>query len=319
MENRKYSPDLTTGFGTRSKDAGRRFYRKNGEPNVQRKGVPFFDRFSWFHTWLAMRHWNFWIALCGLFLLVSLSFAVIFYAIGVESLGGVKTDSNLARFAEAFFFSVQTLTTVGYGHISPNNFLASSFAALEAFLGVLYFALASGLFYGRFSVPRPYLYFSDFAVVGPYKKSGIALMFRTAPYKNNNLTEAEVKLTLAIRIKEGETERNEFYPLPVEFNKIHILVLNWTVVHVITEDSPLYGYTMEDLKNLNAEILVFLKAYDEVFANTVVARTSYTASEIIYGAKFKPMYESSEDGESTILDLSKLNDYEKFEITQSSS
>jgi inward rectifier potassium channel len=315
MKNRKFNPDLTTGFGARSSDSGRRFYRKDGEPNIKRKGVPFLDAFSWFHTWLAMKKWKFWITLCSLFVIVSTFFAVIYYSIGVESLVGVGVNKNskLARFAEAFFFSAQTLTTVGYGHITPNNFLASSVAAFEAFLGVLYFALASGLFYGRFSMPRPYLYFSDIALIGPYKKTGRALMFRTAPYKNNNLTDAEVKLTLAIRTKDGDTDKNEFYSLPVEFNKINILVLNWTVVHPITEESPLFEYTKEDLKKMHAEILVFIKAYDEVFANTVVARTSYIASEIIFGAKFKPMYQASPEGTTTILDLSKLNDFERVE------
>lgn len=314
MKSRKFNPDLTTGFGARSSDSGRRFYRKDGEPNVHRKGVPFLDRFSWFHTWLAMKKWKFWFTLTALFTAVSMFFATIYFAIGVESLGGIKSSSSLARFAEAFFFSAQTLTTVGYGHISPNNFLASAVAALEAFLGVLYFALASGLFYGRFSMPRPYLYFSSRAVIGPYKKTGTALMFRLAPYKNNNLTDAEVKLTLAIRVKDGDSEKNEFYSLNVEFNKINVLVLNWTVVHPITEDSPLFGYTMEDLKKIQAEVLVFIKAYDEVFANTVVARTSYIAKEIVFGAKFKPMYHSSPEGTSTILDLSKLNDYERIEL-----
>jgi inward rectifier potassium channel len=318
MKNRKFSPDLTTGFGEKSTNSGTRFYRKDGEPNVHRKGVPFLDGFSWFHTWLAMKRWRFWITLCSLFVLVSTLFAVIYYLIGVESLGGVgmNTHSKLARFAEAFFFSAQTLTTVGYGHITPNNFLASAVAAFEAFLGVLYFALASGLFYGRFSMPRPYLNFSDIALIGPYKKTRTAFMFRTAPFKNNNLTDAEVKLTLAVRIKDGDTERNEFYILPVEFDKINVLVLNWTVVHEINEESPLFGYTLEDLKKMHAEVLVFLKAYDEVFANTVVARTSYIASEIVFGGRFKPMYHSSEDGESTILDLSKLNDYEPIKMPQ---
>jgi inward rectifier potassium channel len=312
MQKRKFNPDLTTGFGARSSDAGRRFYRKDGEPNVQRRGVPFMDRFSWFHTWLAMSRYKFWFSLTFIFVLINVFFGFIYYLIGVESLGGVHTGSRFENFMEAFFFSTQTFTTVGYGHISPSGFMASGVAAFEAFLGVLSFALASGLFYGRFSMPRPYLYFSDVAVIGPYKKTGTALMMRTAPYKNNNLTDAEVKLTLAVRTKDPETgvEKNEFFSLGVEFNKINILVLNWTIVHPINEDSPLFGYSREDLQNMKAEVLVFLKAYDEVFANAVVARTSYVASEMIFGAKFKPMYHSSQAGNATILDLGRLNDYE---------
>jgi inward rectifier potassium channel len=316
MAMQKFNPDLTTGFGSKSSDAGRRFYRKDGEPNVERKGVPFMDRFSWFHTWLAMSRWKFWFSLTMLFIIINIFFAIIYFFIGVESLGGVHTGSKFENFMEAFFFSTQTFTTVGYGHISPSGFLASGVAAFEAFLGVLSFALASGLFYGRFSMPRPYLYFSSIAVIGPYKKNGKALMLRTAPYKNNNLTDAEVKLNLAIRTVDPETqmEKNDFFSLPVEFSKINVLVLNWTIVHPINEESPLYGYSMDQLKKMKAEILVFIRAYDEVFANAVVARTSYVASEIVYGAKFKSMYHSSAEGNTTILELNRLNDYERMEL-----
>ncbi len=124
----------------------------------------------------------------------------------------------------------------------------------------------------------------------------------------------EVKLTLALRVREGDKIRNEFYPLSAEFSKINSLVLNWTIVHPITEESPLFGLTFEELKTVNAEILVFVKAFDEVFANTVVGRTSYTADEFVENAKFKSMYQSSDDGKTTILNVDKLNDYEMLDL-----
>ncbi len=139
-------------------------------------------------------------------------------------------------------------------------------------------------------------------------------MFRTVPYKNNHLTDAEVKLTLAMRVREGDKIKNEFYPLSAEFNKINSLVLNWTIVHLITDESPLYGLTLKDLKALNAEILVFIKSFDEVFANSVVGRTSYTADEFIENAKFKSMYRSSANGKTTILNVDELNDYELIDL-----
>ena len=113
--------------------------------------------------------------------------------------------------------------------------------------------------------------------------------------------------------RNGEV-KNEFYGLDIEFSKINSLVLNWTVVHPINENSPLYGLSLEELKNYRAEVLVYLKAYDEVFANTVIARTSYTSDEIIDGAKFKPMYEPSTTGTSTVLYIDQLNDYEMVNI-----
>jgi inward rectifier potassium channel len=135
--------------------------------------------------------------------------------------------------------------------------MASAVAAFEAFIGLLAFALASGLFYGRFSRPRAYLYFSEKALISPYK-DGKALMFRTVPYKTSQLTDAEVKLTLAIRKKHGDEIKNEFYPISVEFSKINALIMNWTIVHPITEDSPMYGQSLKELKDANAQILVLL-------------------------------------------------------------
>src|SRR5213075_2429804 len=112
-------------------------------------------------------------------------------------------------------------------------------------------------------------------------KNGIALMFRMSPYKNNNLTDAEVKLTLAMRVDENGRMANKFYSLDVEIAKVNSLALSWTVVHPINEKSPLFEMTPEDLKASNAEVLVFIKAFDDVFANTVMSRTSYVSSEII--------------------------------------
>jgi inward rectifier potassium channel len=141
-------------------------------------------------------------------------------------------------------------------------------------------------------------------------------MFRTAPYKNNLLLDAEVKLTLGMRVFRNGEEKNEFYTLKVEIGKINALLLNWTIVHPINEDSPIYGMSLEELKEARAEIIVFLKAFDEGFANTVIARTSYTADEIIEGGKFKPMYERSTTGDATLLHIDRLNDYDKVNLPE---
>ena len=313
LNKRKFSPHLTTGLGAKASNTSGRYYRKDGSVNLIRNGVPFFDRFSWFHTWLSMPRWEFWFSLISSYIILNIIFALVYYAIGLEHLTGIEKGSHVNNFAEAFFFSAQTFTTVGYGRVSPVGMLASSVATFEAFLGLLGFALASGLFYGRFAKPRPHLFFSDIALLSPYKE-GQALMFRVVPFKNNHLTDAEVKLTIGIRTFENEEWRNNFFPLQVEFSKIDSLVLNWTIVHPINEDSPLFGLSIDTLKEAKAEVLVLLKAYDEVFASTVVARTSYTADEFIDNAKFKMMYEPSSSGNHTILNVNKLNDFELLDL-----
>jgi inward rectifier potassium channel len=137
-----------------------------------------------------------------------------------------------------------------------------------------------------------------------------------SPYKNNILSEAEAKLTAAIQIEENGKRMNKFYPLSLEISKVNSLTLSWTVVHPIDEKSPLYNLNADDMKNARMEILVFVKAFDEVFSNTVMSRTSYIADEIIWGAKFKIMYYPSEDKTKTILDLDMVNDYEKIDLLQ---
>ena len=107
---------------------------------------------------------------------------------------------------------------------------------------------------------------------------------------------------------------NKFFPLELEYAKVNALTLSWTIVHPITEDSPLYKFSKEDFENTRGEMLVFIKAFDDMFSNTVVTRSSYTFKEIVYGAKFIPMYHRNEDADATILDLEKLNSFIEADI-----
>lgn len=300
-----------SGFGSR---ASGRFINKDGLPNVRRRGVNVLNSLSWYHTMLNLSSFRFITYLVVMYILINLVFALIYYLIGVEHLTGIDKSDPMNEFIDVFFFSSQTFTTVGYGRIAPVGFLASLIATFEAFLGLLTFAIATGLFYGRFSRPRAYLKFSDVAVIAPFQDAS-ALMFRLAPYKNNALTDADVTLSTAIEINEGDNNlKTNFYRLETQLSKINTLALNWTVVHKIDENSPFYGFTGDDFKNINIEIIIHVRAFDEVFSNTVVQRSSYVSREIIYGAKFVPMYYPDNDKDSTVLDLDKINDYEKAEI-----
>lgn len=299
-----------SGFGS---NASGRFINKDGLPNVKRTGVNVFNSLSWYHTMLNLSSFRFISYLVVAYIVINLIFAMIYYLIGVEHLTGIDKSDPLNEFIDVFFFSSQTFTTVGYGRIAPVGFLASLVATFEAFLGLLTFAIATGLFYGRFSRPRAYLRFSDIAVIAPFEES-TALMFRLAPYKNNALTDADVIVSTAIEVIENDVPKSNFYRLETHLSKINTLALNWTVVHKINESSPFFGFSEDDFKSTDIEIIVQVRAFDEVFSNTVVQRSSYVTGEIVYGAKFVPMYYPDKKNLATILDLDKINKYQRADL-----
>lgn len=306
-------PQDNTGFGDNAANYGGRFVTKEGGANIEKSGISFLRRVSWFHSMLALPRWKFICLIFIAFITVNIVFALIYLLVGIDHLGGLIRRSPIEDFAELFFFSCQTFTTVGYGRINPVGFLASSIASFEALLGLLFFAIATGLFYGRFSRPKAYLKFSENAVIAPYKDH-TALMLRVVPYKNTLLVDAEAKLTLGLLLEENGKTTNKFFQLPLEFALVNTLTLSWTIVHPITAESPLYNLGEEDFGNIRGEILVFIKAFDDMFSNTVVARSSYIFKEVMFGKKFMPMYHRSSTGNKTILEIDKLNDTTNAEL-----
>lgn len=301
-----------SGFGT---NASGRFFNKNGVPNIKRTGQNPLENYSWYHTMLGMSITKFIAFLVLVYILINLIFAIIYYVIGIEHLTGIDKTNLIDEFTDVFFFSSQTFTTVGYGRIAPVGFMASLMATIEAFIGLLSFAIATGLFYGRFSRPRAFLKFSKIALIAPFE-NGKALMFRLVPFKNNMLTDAHIILTTAIEVMEDGEPKNKFFTLKTELSNINTLALNWTIVHKINEESPFYEFTEDNFKTTKFEIFVQVRAFDEVFSNNVVQRSSYASleNEIVFGGKFKMMYRPSKDKTITEVNIELLDSYDKVEI-----
>jgi inward rectifier potassium channel len=239
-----------------------RAINKDGSFNVRRRGVH--SLAGSFYQHLVGLSWPRFLGLVALtYLVVNVIFAALYLALGPGSLRSVDVNMGLGEFGRAFFFSVHTLTTVGYGDVYPLGLPANIVAAIEAGLGLMGFALATGLLFARFSRPNAQLVFSNQMVVAPYG-DGYSLQFRVANRRHNVLTDvqADMMLMTVEQDPQGKLRRN-FVELKLEREKIFFLALTWTIVHPIDAISPLAGKSAADLERLQAEVLILIRGYDE--------------------------------------------------------
>lgn len=298
------------GFGTKVTGPQSRLVNQDGSFNVVRINGSIWDRLNIYNRLITMRWLPFLSLIMAAYLTANTFFAGIYMVAGPESLVGVDDTMLNGPFWKCFFFSSQTLTTVGYGHISPNSFLISSIAAFESMLGLLAFALATGLLYGRFSRPVARVRFSKTAVLAPYLDVN-AWMFRIINTRPNQLINLEITVSLSrLEEKTDGTLVRRYYNLPLERNKVSFFPTNWTLVHPITNESPLYGCTPDDLRQSDSEFLVSFQALDDTFVQMVHTRFSYRYDEIRWGQKFRSMVTQSQDM-AQILNLNQLDETEE--------
>ena len=197
-----------TGFGTNARDYGGRFVNRDGSFNIQREGMPFWARFSVYHSMLNLPVWKFAVLLLSFYLGINLIYTAIYLLVGIgpDQFTGMLAKTNWEKVKEVYFFSTETFTTVGYGRVNPIGDGANFVASIEAMSGFLSFAVATGLMYGRFSKPKSYLVFSDYALVAPYQDK-TALMFRFVSYKDNHiLTNVDIKVNIGLKVQENGSE-----------------------------------------------------------------------------------------------------------------
>lgn len=293
------------GFGTSV--AGRqRMVNQDGSFNVKRRGRSYFEIKGIYHWLIRMSWFHLMLLILSGYIVVNSIFACVYMAVGVDHLDGMEWKDGWGKFSEAFFFSAQTFTTVGYGRVSPTGFGANLVAAMESMLGLISFALGTSILWGRFSRPSAKILFSSNALISPYGE-GKGFMFRIANQRDNQLIEVEVSVGFSM-LSETDTTKRDFYGLTLERKSINFFPLSWTIVHPIDEESPMYGISLAELKRRHAEWLVLIKAFDDTFSQTVYQRSSYKAEELVKGAKFNPIFGSDENGQ-TMLDLHRINEY----------
>ncbi len=304
--------DDNTGLTTRVQSRNQRSIRDDGSFNIEHRGLPFMQPSDVYQELITMPWRKFNLLVISFYTIVNTLFAYIYYLLGTDALTNIDGHTKLEKFLDAFFFSAQSLTTVGYGRVAPIGLTSSSVAAVESLVGLLGFALATGLLYGRFSRPSAKIVRSRNMVMAPFKEV-MGLMFRIANGRKTQLIDVEVIVTLSkIAVEDGK-ELRRFYPLELERNKIAMFPMAWTIVHPVTESSPLYGKTLSDFKTEDMEILVSIKAYDDTFANMVHTRIAYKYDDLEWGAKFVLMFEQKEDG-STIHYLNRISEFERVEL-----
>ncbi len=306
------------GFGAVvSRESHARLVNRDGSFNVERSGLPFWTTFSPYHFMLTIPWWLFFGITAGSYLLTNVAYGWAYMVCGPNALGSAAAGLAHHSFFRAFFFSVQTLSTIGYGQVVPNGLAANSLVTLEALTGLIGFAIVTGLIFARFSRPSAKMLFSSHALIAPYR--GItALEFRVANARRNELIEVAAKV-LFTRFEDVDGVRTRrYYPLALERDRVTFLPLTWTVVHPIDEKSPMLGETPQSLRDTQAEFIVLLSGYDETVAAVVNQRTSYSPDEVRWGARFANAFLiTSTKGSKVAFDMRKFDTVEPTTLTSS--
>lgn len=258
-----------------------------------------------YHSLLTLPWWTFLLGLAFVYLGLNVLFATL-YLRGDDAIANARPGV----FSDAFFFSVETLSTIGYGQMSPATLYGNVVMTVEAMFGLTLLAVVAGLVFARVSRPTARVIFSKVAVITPY--NGVpTLSFRLANERRNQILEAQVSVTLVRdeRTPEGEWMRR-FYDLQLARQRSPIFAMTFTVMHPIDPASPLWNATAASLAAEAAEIVVTVTGIDETLSQAVHARTSYLAQEVVWGRRFADVFTQTEDGRLAI-------DYRRFHDTES--
>ncbi|MEG4283223.1 ion channel [Microcoleus sp. A006_D1] len=275
--------------------------------NIVKLGVPRLHFADLYHRLLILSWPQFFILICFCYILTNSLFALAYLA-GGDCIANARPGS----FKDAFYFSVQTMATIGYGAMYPRTEYANTIVAIEAFFGLWGVAMVTGLGFSRFSRPTARVIFSRVAVIAPF--NGVqTLMYRAGNQRFNQILEAQQRATL-IRdevTSEGEFMRR-FYDLQLVRSQSPIFALSWTVMHAIDESSPLYELTAKDLIESQAEIVITLTGIDETVSQTIHARHSFVASEIVWNMRFVDIVLRKPDG-GRVVDYTRFHDLKPVE------
>jgi inward rectifier potassium channel len=301
MQKPAFDPGLTQTY-TRP---FRRAINPDGSFNVRRQGTSWHDIHP--YLYLVRMSWPmFFLTILLAYTLVNALFACLYLSLGPGEIEGTGAPTAFGRYLNMFFFSAHTLSTVGYGNFSPQGLGANIVATLEALTGILGLAVATGLLFGRVSRPSARIGFSENMLVAPYQDA-TSLQFRIVNRRSNSLMELEARVLLMTVQMENGGPKRKYEVLRLERPSVLFLPLTWTIVHPIDAESPLRGKTADDLQREQAEVMVLIKAYDDTFSQSVLARRSYTHDEIVWNRRYAPAFSVDSEGD-LVLDLKKVGE-----------
>lgn len=298
------------GFGTEvARGVRQRLLNRDGTFNVVREGLNPLSALSLYHWSLTISWPKFLGFMTVSYVAVNALFALAFLLCGPGALQSAVGSFAGHPFYRAFFFSVYTFATIGYGNIIPVGLAANSLVAIEALVYIIGIALATGVIFSRFSRPSTRIVYSRNAIVAPYRDK-TALEFRIANGRSSQLIEVQIQVILTKLEQTNGTTVRKFYDLDLERHRVVFFALSWTVVHPIDPSSPMWGLTKKDLLASDAEVLILLTATDETLSQIVHSRSSYKADEIVWGAKFSNMFMRTEAAGIIGMNLDRIHDIE---------
>ncbi len=298
------------GFGSVVASAAReRLLNQDGSFNVRRRGLGFWETFTPYHLLVTMSWPRFLGLSATLFMGINVLFAVLYWVLGSSALLSPGAEKFGGDFLQAFFFSVETFATIGYGHIAPMGVPANLVMTAESLVGVLAQALVTGFTFARFARPTAMILFSNRALIAPYR-GGTALMFRIANQRSNEIIELQAQVLVAKMETTPTGRKRTFAAMSLERARVVFFPLAWTIVHPIDEASPLWGVSEDQLLAMDAEILILLSGYDETYAQQVHTRSSYKASEVVWNAKFRNIFDAKSNEGDVALEVSRVHEYD---------
>lgn len=306
--------DRDLGFGSVVSQQHLRLLNRDGSFNVSRR-TGLLEAVASYNS-LLMMSWPRFFALVALsYVLANAVFAGLYMLCGPQALQITAGHEFSSPFLRAFFFSIDTFSTIGYGNIVPIGAAANAVVAVESLFGLLGFALATGLVFARFSRPTAKILFSNAAIISPYNDI-TAFEFRIINARNNQIIELRARVLFSIFENSDGSRIRRYYDLPLEREKVVFFPFAWTIVHPIDENSPMHALSREDLIANDAEFLILLTGIDETFSQTVHARSSYRSSEVVWGARFGNIYIQDQDGHILGVDMNRFNNFERVQLAQ---